>query len=159
LPIRCQWLCEKPFSPRQQAAGAVAVQPISGSFSNVAEIDGILAALGKESGGGFVLLPDGSTIVNRDAFLASAARYRLPAVYPFSEFATHGGLISYGADIAEQYDRAAGYVDRILKGEKPAELPVQAPTKFELVINLGTAKAPGLAMPKSLLVTANKVIE
>jgi putative ABC transport system substrate-binding protein len=103
--------------------------------------------------------PEGSTIVNRDAFLASAARYRLPAVYPFGEFAAHGGLLSYGADIVDQYDRAAGYIDRILKGEKVTDLPVQAPTKFELVINLTTAKALGLSIPQSLLVTANKVIE
>jgi putative ABC transport system substrate-binding protein len=110
-------------------------------------------------GGGFILAPDGSTIVNRDAFLASAARHRLPAVYPFREFATNGGLMAYGADIVEQYDRAAGYIDRILKGEKPAELPVQAPTKFELVVNLRTAKALGLAIPQSLLTTASDVIE
>jgi putative ABC transport system substrate-binding protein len=143
----------------KDAAASAAVQPVSGSFYNVTELDETLAALSKDGGGGFILAPDGSTVVNRDAFLASAARHRLPAVYPFREFATNGGLMAYGADIIEQYDRAAGYIDRILKGEKPAEPPVQAPTKFELVINLRTAKALGLAIPQSLLVTADKVIE
>jgi putative ABC transport system substrate-binding protein len=143
----------------KKAAAFVAVQPITGSFYNVNELDETLAALGKEAGGGFIMAPDGSTLFNRDAFLASAARYRLPAVYPFREFATNGGLMSYGADIVEQYDRAASYIDRILKGEKPADLPVQPPTKFELVVNLGTAKTLGLAIPRSLLATADKVIE
>jgi putative tryptophan/tyrosine transport system substrate-binding protein len=143
----------------KEAAASMAVQPIEGSFHTVAEIDNTLASLGKDAGGGFVLAPDASTIVNRDAFLASAARYRLPAVYPYGEFAAHGGLMSYGADIVEQYDRAADYIDRILKGERVADLPVQAPTKFELVINLTTAKALGLSIPQSLLVTANEVIE
>jgi putative tryptophan/tyrosine transport system substrate-binding protein len=100
---------------RRRVATSVAVQPIAGSFYNVIEIDEILAALSKDAGGGFILAPDGSTIVNRDAFLASAARHRLPAVYPFREFATNGGLMAYGADIIEQYDRATGYIDRILK--------------------------------------------
>ena len=143
----------------KKSAASVAVQPIAGSFYNVIELDETLAALSKDAGGGFILAPEGSTVVNRDAFLASAARYRLPAVYPFREFATNGGLMAYGADIEESYERAASYIDRILKGEKPAELPVQAPTKFELVINLRTAKALGLAIPQSLLVTADKVIE
>jgi len=143
----------------KKAAASVAVQPITGSFYNVNELDETLAALGKEAGGGFIMAPDGSTLFNRDAFLASAARYRLPAVYPFREFATNGGLMAYGADIVEQYDRAAGYIDRILKGEKPAELPVQAPTKFELVINLETAKALGLTVPNALLAQVEEVIE
>jgi putative ABC transport system substrate-binding protein len=143
----------------KKAAASVAVQPITGSFYNVNELDETLAALGKEAGGGFIMAPDGSTLFNRDAFLASAARYRLPAVYPFREFATNGGLMAYGADIVEQYDRAAGYIDRILKGEKPAELPVQAPTKFELVINLKTAKALGLTVPNALLAQVEEVIE
>jgi putative tryptophan/tyrosine transport system substrate-binding protein len=143
----------------KKAAASVAVQPIAGSFYNVNELDEALAAFSKDPSGGFIVAPDGSTIVNRDAFLTSAARYRLPAVYPFREFATNGGLMAYGADIVEQYDRAASYIDRILEGEKPAELPVQAPTKFELVINLRTSRALGLAIPQSLLVTADEVIE
>lgn len=141
------------------AAVSAGVQPIAGLFYSVNEIDETLASLSKDASGGFVLAPDGSTIVNRDAFLASAARYRLPAVYPFRDFAMNGGLMAYGADIFEQYDRAANYIDRILKSEQPTELPVQAPTKFELVINLKTAKTLGLAILQSLLVTADEVIE
>ena len=90
---------------------------------------------------------------------APLAQYRLPAIYPFRLFATDGGLISYGPDIVDQYRRAASYVDRILKGEKPADLPVQAPTKYELIVNLKTAKALGLTLPSSLLARADEVIE
>jgi putative tryptophan/tyrosine transport system substrate-binding protein len=95
----------------------------------------------------------------RDQIIALAARHRLPAVYPFRGFATAGGLISFGVDQAEPYRLAAGYVDRILKGEKPADLPVQAPTKYELIINLATAKALGLTIPETLLATADEVIQ
>jgi putative ABC transport system substrate-binding protein len=106
-----------------------------------------------------VVLPSPVAINHRDSIIALAARHRLAAVYPYRFFPTAGGLLSYGADIADFYRRAAGYVDRILKGEKPADLPVQAPTKYELVINLKTAKALGLAVPTSLLDRADEVIE
>jgi len=96
---------------------------------------------------------------NRDIIIANAARYRLPAIYPFRLFAASGGLASYGSDRLDQFRRAAAYVDRILKGEKAGDLPIQAPTKFELVINLKTAKALGLTVPQTLLVTADEVIE
>ena len=100
-----------------------------------------------------------SAFVHREQIIALAARYKLPAVYPDQIFITSGGLISYGPDRLDAYQRAAGYVDRILKGEKPADLPVQAPTKYELAINLETAKALGLNVPESILSRADKVIE
>jgi putative ABC transport system substrate-binding protein len=106
-----------------------------------------------------MVLPDISMTNYRDAIVALAARHRVPAIYPFRFFAISGGLMSYGTDVAEIFRRAAGYVDRILKGEKPGDLPVQAPTKYELVINLKTAKALGLTAPPTLLALADEVIE
>jgi putative ABC transport system substrate-binding protein len=103
--------------------------------------------------------PARSQITHREQIIALAARYRLPVIYPFRYYAMGGGLISYGPDAVDQYRRAAGYVDRILKGEKPSDLPVQAPTKYELVVNRKTAKALGLAIPDKLLATADEVIE
>jgi putative tryptophan/tyrosine transport system substrate-binding protein len=97
--------------------------------------------------------------IHRDRIIALAARHRLPAVYPYRNFVTRGGLISYGPNQTDQYRKAAGYVDRILKGEKPGDLPVQAPTKYETVLNLKTAKALGLTIPETLLATADEVIQ
>src|SRR5262249_13422173 len=106
-----------------------------------------------------VVLLDPRTTLNRQTIVTNAARHRLPAVYPFRYFAAEGGLISYGPDLSDQYRRAAGYVDRILKGEKPADLPVQKPVKYELTINLKTAKALGLDVPLTLSGRADEVIE
>ena len=123
------------------------------------EIERAVAAFARGPNGGLIVTASASAIVHRDLIIALAARHRLPAVYPFRFFVANGGLISYGPDSIDLYRRAAGYVDRILKGEKPADLPVQAPTKYELVINLKTAKALGLEVPPSLLARADEVIE
>jgi ABC-type uncharacterized transport system substrate-binding protein len=123
------------------------------------DIERGLAAFARGPNGGLIVTVAGVTILHRDLISTLAARHRLPAIYPFRYFVTAGGLVSYGPELNDQFRRAAGYVDRILKGEKPANLPVQAPTKHELVINLKTAKALGIDMPESLLARADEVIE
>ncbi len=123
------------------------------------EIQRAIKDFARQSNGGIIVTPSGASIKHRDMIINLADQYRLPAVYARRYFVTGGGLISYGPDQTEPFRLAAGYVDRILKGEKPADLPVQAPTKIELIINLKTAKTLGLAIPPSLLATADKVIE
>jgi putative ABC transport system substrate-binding protein len=122
-------------------------------------IDPAVAAFAGSPNGGLLALRIGENISLRDSLVALAAQYRLPAIYPLRTFATGGGLASYGPDVAEEYRQAAGYVDRILRGEKPANLPVQVASKFQLVINLKTAKSLGLALPQTLLATADEVFE
>ena len=124
-----------------------------------AEIERGVLAFAREPNCGLIIVGAPSGVVHRDLIIALAARHRLPAVYPFPYFAHSGGLVAYGPDVVSQVRRAAGYVDRILKGEKPADLPVQAPTKYELVINLKTAKALGLEIPATVLARADEVIE
>jgi putative ABC transport system substrate-binding protein len=123
------------------------------------EIEHSLAAFTNGSNGGLIVTASASAVVHSELIIALATKYRLPAVYNQRAFAAAGGLISYGPDLLEQYRRAADYVDRILKGEKPVDLPVQAPTKYELVINLKTAKALGLEVPPTLIARADEVIE
>ena len=123
------------------------------------EIERAVAAFARSAKGGLIVTGSALASVHRDLIVTLAARHKLPAVYFERFFVTGGGLISYGPDFVDQYRRAAGYVDRILKGEKPADLPVQAPTKYELVINLKTAKALGLEVPATLLARADEVIE
>jgi putative ABC transport system substrate-binding protein len=123
------------------------------------EIERAIIAFARESNGGLIVTAGAGVTLNRELIIRLAARYRLPAVYPYRYYAAGGGLISYGPDNIDQYRRAAGYVDRILKGEKPADLPVQAPTKYELVVNLKTAKAIGLEVPPTVLARADEVIE
>jgi putative ABC transport system substrate-binding protein len=123
------------------------------------EIERAAADLARGPDGGMIVTGRASAVIHRDLIITVAARHKLPTIYFQRHFVAEGGLISYGPDLIDQYRRAAGYVDRILKGEKPADLPVQAPTKYELVINLKTAKALGLTVPATLLATADEVIE
>jgi putative ABC transport system substrate-binding protein len=135
----------------------VEVRPVS--VRDAAEIERAIAAFARSPNSGLIVTSSALTVRHRELIIALAARHKLPAVYYRRYFVAAGGLISYGADIVDQFRRAAGYVDRILKGEKPADLPAQAPTKYELVINLKTAKALGLDMPATVLARADEVIE
>jgi putative tryptophan/tyrosine transport system substrate-binding protein len=137
----------------------VGVTLIRATVRDAAAIESAIAAVASTPGGGLVVMPDIFTALHRAVIIASAARHRLPAVYPFRYHIVDGGLISYGPDYIEQFRRAASYIDRILKGEKPSDLPVQAPTKFEFVINRKTAKALGVTIPDKLLALADEVIE
>jgi putative ABC transport system substrate-binding protein len=147
------------FQSIEAASRSLAVKAIRLPFSNAAEIERALGDFAREPKGGLLVLPDISTNLHRDLICALAARHRLPAIYPFRRFITSGGLAYYGADTKDMHRKLAEYVDRILKGAKPADLPVQTPTKFELIINLKTAKALGLTIPPALLTSADEVIE
>jgi putative ABC transport system substrate-binding protein len=148
------------FAAVQTVAPSLGVELTPVGVRNADEIERSIMVFARGSNGGLIIVgPPSSMERHRDLIIALAARYRLPAIYPNRSFVISGGLICYGADQLDQYRRAAGYVDRILRGEKPADLPVQAPTKYELIINLKTAKALGLTIPEKLLATADEVIE
>jgi putative ABC transport system substrate-binding protein len=147
------------FGVIQAVAPSLRVEVSPLNVRDAGEIERGVAAFVRSSNGGLILTGGNRAILHRDLIITLAARYKLPAVYADRFFVAAGGLISYGPDRIDQYRQAAGYVDRILKGEKPADLPVQAPTKYETVINLKTAKALGLTVPQSVLARADEVIE
>ena len=148
-----QWAVIQAFS---RAAG-VELSPID--LRSATDIERIATAFARSPNGGAIVTVSATALIHRELIVSLAARHRWPAVYPYRSFVSAGGLISYGPDLVGQYRLAAGYVDRILKGEKPADLPVQAPTKYELVINLKTAKALGITVPATVLARADEVIE
>jgi putative ABC transport system substrate-binding protein len=145
--------------PFHEAATKLKVRPITAEVHDPSDIENALTNLGRESGSGLILVPDNFMSVHRDLIISLTAQFRIPAIYPYRYFAEAGGLVSYGVDAIDQFRRASEYVSRILRSAKPADLPVQAPTKFELVINLRTAKALGLVIPRILLAGAEQVIE
>jgi putative ABC transport system substrate-binding protein len=148
------------YMPSVQAAASTAGVEVNATPVHAKdEIEGVIAAQARSPGGGLIVLPDAFNATNREQITSLAVRYRVPAMYYRREFAEAGGLIAYASDFAEQFPQAAAYVDRILKGAKPADLPVQAPTKFDLVINLKTAKALGLDVPLSMQQRADELIE
>ena len=146
-------------APVEAASPSFSVTPIHVGPRSTEDLESMIGGLAREPNGGLMVLPDVSTVNHRGLIVALAARHRLPAVYPFRLFATSGGLISYGPDVSDVFRRVASYVDRILKGADPGQLPVQAPVKYELVINLKTAKALGLEVPATLIARADEVIE
>jgi putative ABC transport system substrate-binding protein len=158
-PQTAPYVAEYYQRPLEAAAPSFGVEASTAVVHDTAEIEAAISAVAHELAGGLIVPPDNFLYVHRKLIFALAAQHRLPAVYPFRFMAREGGLVSYGVDLGETFPRAADYVDRILRGAKPADLPVQAPTKFELAINLSTAKALGLDVPPTLLARADEVIE
>jgi putative ABC transport system substrate-binding protein len=145
--------------PFHESATKLKVRPITAEVHDRSGIENAITKLGGESGSGLILVPDNFMSVHRDLIISLTAQFRIPAIYPYRYFAEAGGLMSYGVHAIDQFRRASEYVSRILRDAKPADLPVQAPTKFELVINLKTAKALGLVIPRILLAGAEEVLE
>ena len=143
----------------EEAVASTAIKVVAMPIQEAIDADRGIDAFAKEVGGALVVTPDATTVRLRSAIVSATARARLSAIYPFREFAAEGGLISYGTDVTDQFRKAAIYVDRILRGARPADLPVVQPTKFELVVNLKTAKALGLTVPPSILANADELIE
>jgi putative tryptophan/tyrosine transport system substrate-binding protein len=148
-----------PLGAIQSAAPSFGVETSPVDVRDASEIERGIADFVRRPNGGLIVTTSPAAVVNRKLIINVAANHRLPAVYFLKDFVEEGGLISYGPDIADQYRRAAGYIDRILKGEKPADLPVQAPTKFDMAINIKTARALGLTVPPPLIARADEVIE
>ena len=153
-----------PFSPLflqaiEKVASSFALKPIAIPIHDTADIERSISAFAHDLNGGLIVLPSTFLVAHRQLIFEKAVQHRLPAIYGFRFFAVDGGLMSYGVDVPDLFRRSASYVDRILKGEEPGDLPVQAPTKYELVINLKTAKAIGLDVPWFLQQRANEVIE
>ena len=147
------------LNPFKAAAPSLAIQAIPAPVHSASELESVITAQARELNTGLIVMPDGFMNVHRAEITSLAGRYHLPAVYPFRFFAELGGLLCYGNEQRDQFRLAATYVDRVLRGGKPSELPVQAPVTFELVINLKTAKALGLTVPRGLLDRADEVIE
>ena len=147
------------LNPFEPIARSLAVEPIVSRVTDVNDIENAVTALAHKPGGSLIIMPDAFNTVHRQLIILLAARHSLPAIYPYRYQAVEGGLLSYGVDTVDLMRRAAPYVDRILRGEKPADLPVQAPVKFELVINLRAARVIGLTIPPTLLARADEVIE
>jgi putative tryptophan/tyrosine transport system substrate-binding protein len=147
------------FRSAEAAAPKFAVEATFAPVHEIAQIESVMTALGRERGGGLIVPTDTFALAHSNLIVELAARLQIPAIYGLRTYPAVGGLVSYGVDAPDMYRRSAGYVDRILRGEKPADLPVQRPTKFELVINAKTAKALGLIIPETLLATADEVIE
>ena len=147
------------LNPLKVAAVSLAVRAIAAPVRDTTELEFVMAAQAHELNGSLIVMPEAFTVAHRAEITSLAARYRLPAVYPYRTFAELGGLLSYGTELTDNFRRASGYADRILRGAKPSELPVQAPVKFELVINIKTAKALDLKVPPTLLALADEVIE
>jgi putative ABC transport system substrate-binding protein len=147
------------FAAIQAVAPLLSVEAVPVNMRNAAEIERSVESFARTPNGGLIPVSSAAAVRHRDLIVTLAARHKLPAVYWDRFFVAAGGLISYGPDLVDQFRQAAGYVDRILKGEKPGDLPVQAATKYQLVVNLKTAKALGLDVPPSLLARADEVIE
>jgi putative ABC transport system substrate-binding protein len=147
------------FGAAQTVAPSLGVEVSAIGIRVPAEIERGIETFARQPNGGLIVTPNGLSIVHRELIISLAARHRLPAMYPFRYFVAGGGLVGYGPDVVEQYRQAAGYVDRILRGKKPTELPVQAASRYQLVINLKTAKALGLAVPAKLLARADEAIQ
>jgi len=147
------------LAPIEAAANLVAVRSLASPVSDPAQIESAFASLATEPGGGLIVMPDNFTTIHRGLIIAKASQYQVPGIYPSRYFAAEGGLMSYGADLIDSYQRTASYIDRILKGAQPAELPVQSPAKVELIINLKTARKLGLPENRLLLARADEVIE